>query len=144
MKKISETEDALDLHGLCAPLMSQHLEDLDHDQRWLSENPGVPFVHVTRRSGTHIFPMPCANALREDRAQPHLFSEARPSQIYAEDLRCLTGELRESAVQWLVFDGRRIKATDADQAASLYRSFLAKAQRLAVRESRTKPPKTPH
>lgn len=32
--------------------------DLDLDREWIADNPGVPFIHVARKDGTHIHSMP--------------------------------------------------------------------------------------
>jgi len=116
------------------PLMDSFQTDLEHDGRWIKDNPGRAFVHVTRPTGTHIFGLPCTEELIADTRQPYLFAEARPSEIYQQVAEVLRGQLAQSGVLWLHFDGARLHRRSAKRCAEIYetqlRSALAKAATL--------------
>ena len=43
-----------ELQEMSLPLLEAYETDLTHDKNWIEENPGVPFMHYTRATGTHL------------------------------------------------------------------------------------------
>jgi len=115
--------------ALATPVMTAFQSDLDHDRAWIEAHPGIPFIHITRRSGTHIFPLPAPDALRDDKPVPHLFGEARPSEVYAQVRALIAGQLKESGRLWLQFDGKRLAKRKPSACLADYDRALAIARR---------------
>lgn len=61
------------------PKMEAYQTDLDHDQRWLAENPGRGFVHITTSSATHIYAIP--DGFGKNEAVPYLFGISTAREI---------------------------------------------------------------
>jgi hypothetical protein len=119
---------------LCRPLMQNYQSDLLHDKEWVENNPGAAFVHITRANGTHLFEMPSAEALVDDRPIPFLFGQQRPSVIYKQYLDVMRGPLKESSVQWLYCDGRRVSKSSADVCIVKFERALGSAKAKAERQ----------
>ncbi|MEI2421069.1 hypothetical protein V6O07_12415, partial [Arthrospira platensis SPKY2] len=85
------------IEAAARPLMEGWQGDLKTDGKWLEANPGVPFVHITRKTGTHIFPLPKHELLVADSPAPHLFGTARPSEVYRQVEEMLEEQMRHSA-----------------------------------------------
>ena len=49
------------LHRRSLPLLEAYETDLAHDKDWIENNPGVPFTHYTRTTGTHLIPLNLPN-----------------------------------------------------------------------------------
>jgi hypothetical protein len=94
---------------LAEPLLVAFETDLEHDRRWLEAHPGEAFIHVTRKTGTHLFPLPQADSLVTDEPIPHLFGEARPSEVFRQLREYLNSSLRETGQLWLLFDGKQLR-----------------------------------
>lgn len=124
------------IQALALPLMSAFQSDLEHDRAWLLSHPDTSFVHVTRASGTHIFELPQTKLLVHDHPRPHLFSVARPSEIYRQVLGLLEHELRAAALLCLVFDGERLRQRRIDEAIKTYTDVRDRALRAAQRQRR--------
>jgi len=101
------------IEELARPVMVAFQSDLEHDRAWIKANPGTPFIHVTRHSGTQCIPLPNANALLDDSPVPHLFGEARPSEIIRQTRALLHGALLESGKLWLYCDGHAVRKSNA-------------------------------
>ena len=78
--------------------------DLLHDQRWMNNNPGTPFLHIARATGTHLFELPDCEALLTNVERPYLFGVATPAEIYQGVARVLTAELQKDGRVFQVFD----------------------------------------
>lgn len=117
------------------PLMQGFQSDLEHDRRWIEDNPGREFIHVTRATGTHILLIPDAEALLDDAPVPHLFGEARPSEVFRQLREFMTGGLRQSAKLWLLWDGKRLRRSSADACLSAFDRGLRAAERRARRRA---------
>jgi len=118
------------IRELAEPIMTAYQSDLEHDRKWLQENQGKPFIHVTRESGTHLIPVPRKDSFIDDSPVPHLFGEAKPSEICRQQENCLRRELRESAKLWLRFDGKRLSVSSAEACTKWYAEQCQAAERI--------------
>lgn len=124
-----------ELHKAAAPLMESFLTDLDHDRKWIDANAGKAFIHITRKSGTELIPMPAARSLIDDTPVPFLFSEAKPSEICRQHLSLMKNVLSKSGLQWMYFDGRRLRGMSAHLCIAAYENCFRRELR-RKRESR--------
>lgn len=126
------------LQRIAKPVMRAFTSDLVHDAKWIEANPGEPFIHVTRETGTHIIPFPDPADLAEDALQPFLFSEARPSEICRQMVELMQGTLRESGKVWLYCDGKRLHRWSQERCVGVYQRKLRCAKRQIRRERSTR------
>ena len=61
------------------PIMESYQSDLAHDLRWFQENPEAGFIHITTKSGTHLYPMPVD--FGANKVVPYLFGRSTPREI---------------------------------------------------------------
>jgi hypothetical protein len=130
-----EESVADELKRICAPKMTDHVQDLDHDAAWIAANPGKPFMHLTRERGTQLIEMPDAAAMIKDEERPHVFGAARPSEIYRQNER-LIRQFQSSAVGWCEFDGLLLRQRTAGECLRRYGAAREKAAREARRRRR--------
>jgi len=46
------------VYACSSPLIYHYRQDLEtHDKDWIESNPGVPFIHMTRSTGTQLIPL---------------------------------------------------------------------------------------
>ncbi len=121
------------------PLMTAYQTDLEHDGRWIEENPGREFIHITRRSGTHIYGLPRTEPLVRDEPRPYLFGVARPSDIYRQVSALLRGSMIESGVLWQHFDGVKVHKRSAERCQQIYDQQLRRARTAAIHGARSVP-----
>ena len=119
------------LKTFAEPSMEAFQSDLEHDRAWLEAHPGEPFVHVTRATGTHLFPIPPPSSLLDDSPIPYLFATARPSEVFRQLREVMSGQLSSSARVWLLSDGTRIRKTNQAACVEAYDTGLRIAKRRA-------------
>lgn len=76
---LTQIELYRELGRLVSPLIKHYRTDLKHDKAWLLGNPGVPFLHFTSESSTHIVSLDAANSEKWPKdgvLVPYLFSRA--------------------------------------------------------------------
>lgn len=116
------------LKKLAEPNMVAFQSDLEHDRVWLDEHPGEAFIHVTRKTGTHLVPLPQTDALVTDEPVPHLFGKARPSEVFRQLRECLSGSLRDTGQLWLLFDGKQLRTTTSAKCLAAFDRALRVAR----------------
>jgi hypothetical protein len=72
-----------ELKAACLPLLEAYHDDLvKHDRQFIEDNPGVPFLHQTRKSGTTMIPLWPAEAYpAKGEYVPFLFGTADREHI---------------------------------------------------------------
>jgi len=121
---------------LAEPILVAFQTDLEYDRGWLEAHPGEAFIHVTRKTGTHLFPLPQADSLVTDEPIPHLFGEARPSEVFRQLREYLSSSLRETGQLWLLFDGKQLRRTTPDKCLEAFDAALRVARGRAERMRR--------
>lgn len=116
------------LQRIAKPVMRSFTSDLIHDANWIEANPGAPFIHVTRETGTHLIPFPDPADFVDDAPQPFLFSEARPSEICRQMVKLMQGVLKESGKVWLYCDGKRLHRWSRERCVRQYQQRLRSAR----------------
>ena len=74
-----------DLVGNSLHLMTDYTDDLmKHDKKTLEDNPGVPFLHFTRATGTGLIMLSTKNWPRKGETIPYLFGSADRNHLLKE------------------------------------------------------------
>lgn len=121
---------------LAEPNLVAFQTDLEYDRGWLEAHPGEAFIHVTRKTGTHLFPLPQADSLINDAPIPHLFGMARPSEVFRQLREYLSGALRDTGQLWLLFDGKQLRTTTPAKCLEAFDTALRVARARAERTCR--------
>lgn len=120
---------AAELRTLATPHIEAYRTDLDHDERWIAENPGVPFLHWTRALGTHLVGLLPREALpAEGERVAFLFGTADWRHIVRSALsmaKAIGGGQRLV----LYFDGRKLRKIDEAKALDLARAYVTRMLR---------------
>jgi len=113
------------------PLMTAYKTDLRHDQRALYKNPGVPFVHATRKTGTHILPLiSSAEYPKKYDTVPYLFGRAERVHILEGNIKVLEFLVGCTKVElFLYFDGKRLMEIGADKAIEIIKTYVQNIKR---------------
>lgn len=136
LKQPTAAQLAVTIAATAAPLMSAYKTDLDIDAEWIRENPGRPFVHVTRETGTELYELPQVAELVRDELRPHIFGRARPSVIYRQVSDLMKGQLREHARHVFIYDGDALRTCELADASRDYDDALTAATAAAERQRR--------
>lgn len=101
--------------------------DLDHDKNGILANPGIPFIHWTRESGTHLQMLPAASAdcfPAEGVKVPYLFGfcdrrelSHKPIELAQYLAKC--GEVKHCT--W--FDGEKLHSISTERAVEIARKW---------------------
>lgn len=123
------------LRDACKPIIHIYADDLTvHDRRWLRENPGIPFLHAARTTGTTLVPLWPADAFPgAGEYVPHVLGTGTREHI-ADDLVAMAEYTVRSERHLLYhyYDGRILRPVSPTAFLGLaydYRTTLAAAFR---------------
>jgi hypothetical protein len=109
------------------PLLEAYHKDLnvwDYQEIW--KNPGIPFIHVTRKYGTHIYLHSSASTYPEkDILVPFLFGKADRTHILESSIQSLHHVLEN--MDWLkilYFDGSDFQEISETMAIELQKEYV--------------------
>ena len=97
-----------------------------HDANWLRRNPGIPFVHIAGKYGTHIFGFD-PKWLRENKRQ---IGESVPRAIVDGELACIHYYKDNPGAVWQAYtpaDG--LREVNYNRAQQLYGEWIDAATR---------------
>jgi hypothetical protein len=119
------------LFALASPTLQGYRDDLEkHDREAIEANPGVPFIHWTRRNGTHITFLPEADTYPRDGVTvPYLFGHADRWHILREkdcNARFFLDPCYEdttAGAMVVYFDGRRLSEVTVTKALEIVKVY---------------------
>ena len=123
----TETYEALE--NLVGGSLTYYREDLTKiDRELIHKFPGIPFIHVTRKSGTHIFPMlppnheewPEGNAKKK----PYLFGALNRKDTLRSESRSLGYVCKGEHSKISFFDGKTVKLITKNQAIVKFEIYV--------------------
>ena len=113
------------LAALVLPLMTAYQTDVtEHDKREIEEKDGVPFVHVTRASSSHIYFKPDHEWLKANVEQPHIFGRATPREIAEQALGLMTDYFNDEDAFHYHDGTTEVTKITRDTAIQLHRDWL--------------------
>lgn len=109
------------------PHLACFKEDLTkHDRQALNDKPGVPFLHYTRGSGTHIFFLYPTEMLPATGVRvQYLFGTADRHHIIKQPLECARSwvECNSDIKIVLHFNGKQLKEISLEEAVEVAREY---------------------
>lgn len=102
-------------------IKSYHDDLLKHDKRSIENNPGMPFLHFTGNTGTHLCLMTSAEDYPEKGVSiPYLFGKAERYHIlrqFVQIVKCMPNNNRQDLI--LYFNGKKLIEISQERAESL-------------------------
>jgi hypothetical protein len=109
------------------PLLEAYETDLKHDKDWIDNNPGVPFLHYTRATGTHLIPLNPSNTYPPAGTKvKYLFGMADRDIILQGKLEMqdwFENALREPPRLTLNYDGRTLQVVTLSKAREILEDY---------------------
>ena len=108
------------------PLIEAYHTDLTiHDKRWLRENPGVPFLHFTGETGTHLTRLDTKGFPKKGERISYLFGTATREEILESNLSVVPDMKHRYGRGKLAmyFDGTRLREISYRRAASIAKDY---------------------
>lgn len=124
---------------LCARHIEAYMDDLTvHDRQALEANPGRPFLHFTRTTGTYLDLLPTAETLpAKGERVPFLFGTADREKLLSElvnGVKCYVA--LENHKQALLFDGKKFRKLTPEKAVQFAIDHCERVRRdLRIRET---------
>ncbi len=115
------------------PIIESYHDDLvKHDKRWITDNPGVPFVHYTRIWGTHLISFdPVTSYPGKNVLVPYMFGRAGRDRILRGKMESGLYFDKSNQIKLIqYFDGSTIKTIKKPAALKLMQDYT----RLMYRE----------
>ena len=110
----------------CLPLIEAFRDDLlKHDRQFLEDNPGMPFLHLTRQCGTHLISLPCAST-HFPRNREHILDDTVKSVEYLAQ----SGSTRLA----LHFDGKTLREVTTADTLDVVRQWASRVRRMVAAE----------
>lgn len=110
------------------PILKAYLNDFAiHDRNWIDDNPGVPFIHMTRECGTNIAGLHTADSDRFPPAGeyvPYIFATANRLHILRDESSVIHCQPTEHA--YLYCDGTTVKPITYEEATIIVSSHIRK------------------
>lgn len=100
-------------------IMTGYQNDFLHDLRSMITAPGVPFIHVTRPMGTHVFFRFTQAELDDLQQRPYLFGRETNAGRYRQNVALLMDDLYSDENIYQYFDGEKVTVVTADRAVEL-------------------------
>lgn len=111
------------LENAVLPIMTHYQTDLTtHDKQEINDKPGIPFVHVSRETSTHIYFRPNREWLETNAIEPYLFGRSTPREIVAGYLDLLQTYFNDSDT-FHISDGHCVVKVSRDHAISTFKQF---------------------
>lgn len=110
------------------PLVEHYHADITtHDRAWLADHPDMPFLHLTRCTGTHLLPMAPADdpdwpAPGND--APYYFGRASRENMLRGQLPALDAMLDANTLLALHYDGQTLKEIQPGDAKEILRDYV--------------------
>lgn len=111
------------------PLLEAYETDLTtHDKNWIEENPGIPFVHYTRKFGTHLISLcPSDTYPPAGTKVKYLFGKADREKLLQDKLAMqewFESFVRESPKLILHCDGRILQQVSLSKAREIIENYV--------------------
>lgn len=121
------------LREKCLPLIENYRDDLlRHDRNTITGCPCIPFIHITRRLGTHMalmFPPDHESWPGEDESQRHLFGFATREEILDDRMALIRHTEREkNSLRIFHFDGSRLREITLFEAGRTMEDYIKKTK----------------
>ena len=120
------------------PILKFYKEDLTkHDKRELRKNPGVPFLHFTGDTGTHMGFLLPSEKYPEGQV-PYLFATADKWHILEQQkvmVKCMRKVNRQSLI--LYFDGKKLHNITQDKAEAIIADYVRKIRNVWFAQRRS-------
>ncbi len=115
------------------PIVKHYRTDLDHDKATIEANPGVPFLHFTRPTGTDLvllLPADDPSFPPEGQLVPYLFGEVGRRELSEIPLRSAEYWARpgRECVAWHWFDGQLVQEITPDGAVQIAEQYRRRIQ----------------
>jgi hypothetical protein len=122
------------LYAIASHHLQAYRDDLEkHDRQALEDYPGVPFLHWTRSSGTHItFLRPADDYPAPGVRVPYLFGTADRDHLLNEVVsiaRYFADPINPQASLVLHYGGKRLQKVSATEALEIARLYREKVKR---------------
>ena len=115
------------LHKRSLPLLEAYETDLAHDKDWMKDNFGIPFMHYTRATGTHLIPLnPSGTFPPAGTKVKYLFGMADREYILQGKLEMqawFENALREPPRLILHYDGRTLQPVTLAKAREILEEY---------------------
>ena len=115
------------LHKMSRPLLEAYESDLTHDKDWMEDNPGIPFMHYTRATGTHLIPLnPSDTYPPAGTKVKYLFGKADREYILQGKLEMqdwFENALREPPRLILYYDGQTLQPVTLTKAREILEDY---------------------
>lgn len=129
---LTQIELYRELGRLVSPLIKHYRTDLKHDKTWLLGNPGVPFLHFTSESSTHIVSLDAADSERwptDGVLVPYLFSRADRWHILRQKrdaVEAINNSLRARVIYY--WNGHNLQEVNAARALRIVSDYCTDVQ----------------
>ena len=112
-----------------SPFLKHYRTDLKHDKAWILENPGVPFLHWTGESSTHIVSLDASDSERWPASGvvvPYLFGRADREHIL-DQKREATKALNEKFNIRVIYhwNGHNLQEVNASRAFRIVDEYVS-------------------
>ena len=105
-------------------IMEGYQVDFDYDLDYLKKKGCVPFVHVTRPMGTHLFFRYTRATLLDPEKKPYLFGRLTNAQAYRQEVKLLRDGLLSSDYLYQYFDGEKVTLISPEKAVELLQATI--------------------
>ena len=117
------------LHEMSLPLLEAYESDLvTHDKDWIEVNPGIPFMHYTRATGTHLISFSLAGSYPPPGTRvKYLFGTADREKILQDKLEMqdwFESTVRKPPKLILHCDGRILKQVTISKAMEIVEDYV--------------------
>jgi len=116
----------MQLKEKASPFIKSYRDDLvKHDREFLRKNPGVPFLHFTGETGTHLIQLDTNGYPKKSERVPYLFGTATREEI----LKCQMSVVPAMEHRYgrgklaMYFDGTRLREISYRRAAIIARDY---------------------
>lgn len=121
------------LYNLVSPILQDYRADLEKwDRQAIADNPGCPFLHWTRASGTHIQFLPTADSYpAEGVLVPYLFGSADRHHLLQETSSMAgyhANKCNGDVLLVLYYDGCKIRTITLERAVQIAREYRRKIE----------------
>lgn len=111
------------------PIITDYQNDLIViDKEWMTDNPGVPFLHYTRDWGTHMLILgPAGDYPPAGETVPYLFGQAGRDHILRQKMESAVYFDKNEKIELIqYYDSKTVKTIDKKQALELVRVYSDK------------------
>ena len=128
MKTIKAVDTFRQLCECCLDQIAAfHTDLLVHDRHWIEGNPGVPFLHATRKWGTHLIGLDRLTSYpARGELSRYMFTQAYRDTFLDGKVEWIKAvEKQQQVLQWLYFDGRKFQTVTYERALDIVRSYIS-------------------